>query len=80
MINIKTAKRKYSVDIDGVSTGEVTCVEITNQDDTKNIVKAIIEYLMLIILHYNKNSTILIGLYLILLVSNNQLHYHYDRI
>jgi uncharacterized HAD superfamily protein len=38
MINIKTAKRKYSVDIDGVSTGEVTCVEITNQDDTKNIV------------------------------------------
>ena len=38
MINIKTAKRKYNVDIDGVSTGEVTCYEITNQDDTKNIV------------------------------------------
>ena len=38
MIDIKTAKRKYKVDIDGVSTGEVTCVEITNQDDTKNIV------------------------------------------
>jgi len=38
MINIKTAKRKYNVDIDGNSTGVVTCVEITNQDDTKNIV------------------------------------------
>ena len=38
MIDIKTAKRKYKVDIDGNSTGVVTCVEITNQDDTKNIV------------------------------------------
>ena len=38
MINIKTAKRKYKVDIDGVSTGVLSCVEITNQDDTKNIV------------------------------------------
>jgi len=38
MINIKTAKRKYKVDVAGNSTGEVTCYEITNQDDTKNIV------------------------------------------
>jgi len=38
MVNIKTAKRKFNVDIDGNSTGEVNCVEITNQDDSINIV------------------------------------------
>jgi len=38
MVNIKTAKRKFNVDIDGNSTGVVTCYEITNQDDSINIV------------------------------------------
>ena len=37
-MNINTAKRKFKVDVNGVSTNVVNCYEITNQDGTKNIV------------------------------------------